>query len=49
MIELGRYLVGEAGVYVCRIIYRKISRGQVFLITEADCIIISRLPATLAR
>lgn len=34
VIELGRYLVGEAGVYVCRVIDRKISRGQVFLITD---------------
>ncbi|TCO81000.1 diaminopimelate decarboxylase [Plasticicumulans lactativorans] len=34
IIELGRYLVGEAGVYVCRVIDRKISRGQVFLITD---------------
>jgi diaminopimelate decarboxylase len=34
IIELGRYLVGEAGVYVCKIIDRKISRGQVFLITD---------------
>ena len=34
VIELGRYLVGEAGVYVCRIIERKVSRGQVFLITD---------------
>ena len=33
-LELGRYLVGESGVYVCRIIDRKISRGQVFLITD---------------
>ncbi len=33
-IELGRYLVGEAGLYVCRIIDRKISRGHVFLITD---------------
>lgn len=33
-IELGRYLVGEAGVYVCRVIDRKISRGQVFLVTD---------------
>ena len=32
--ELGRYLVGEAGLYVCRIIDRKISRGEVFLITD---------------
>jgi len=34
VIELGRYLVGEAGIYVCRVIDRKISRGQVFLITD---------------
>jgi len=33
-IELGRYLVGESGVYVCRIIDKKISRGHVFLITD---------------
>ncbi len=32
--ELGRYIVGEAGVYVARIVDRKISRGQVFLITD---------------
>ncbi|MDQ7990325.1 MAG: pyridoxal-dependent decarboxylase, exosortase A system-associated [Candidatus Dactylopiibacterium sp.] len=31
VIELGRYLVAEAGVYVCRVIDRKVSRGQVFL------------------
>ncbi len=34
VIELGRYLVGEAGIYVCRIVDRKISRGQVFLVTD---------------
>jgi len=34
VIELGRYLVGEAGIYVCRVIDRKISRGRVFLITD---------------
>ena len=34
VVELGRYLVGEAGVYVCRVIDRKISRGQVFLVTD---------------
>lgn len=33
-IELGRYLVGEAGVYVARVIDRKLSRGQVFLVTD---------------
>lgn len=34
VLELGRYLVGEAGIYVCRIIDRKVSRGQVFLVTD---------------
>jgi diaminopimelate decarboxylase len=34
VIELGRYLVGEAGIYVCKVIDRKISRGHVFLITD---------------
>jgi diaminopimelate decarboxylase len=33
-IELGRYLVGEAGLYVARVIDRKVSRGQVFLVTD---------------
>lgn len=33
-IELGRYLVGEAGVYVCRVLDRKLSRGHVFLVTD---------------
>jgi len=34
VIELGRYLVGEAGVYVSRVIDRKESRGQIFLVTD---------------
>ncbi len=34
VIELGRYLVGEAGVYVARVVDRKVSRGQVFLVTD---------------
>ena len=34
VIELGRYLVGEAGVYVARIVDRKVSRGQVFLVSD---------------
>lgn len=34
VIELGRYLVGEAGVYVARVLDRKTSRGQVFLVTD---------------
>ena len=34
VVELGRYLVGEAGVYICRVIERKVSRGTVFLVTD---------------
>ena len=34
VLEMGRYLVCEAGIYVCRVIDRKISRGQVFLVTD---------------
>jgi diaminopimelate decarboxylase len=33
-IELGRWLVGEAGVYLTRIIDRKVSRGKTFLVTD---------------
>lgn len=32
--ELGRYLVGEAGIYVCKIVDKKISRGEIFLIAD---------------
>ena len=34
VIELGRYLVGEAGLYVARVVDRKVSRGQVYLVTD---------------
>lgn len=34
IIELGRYIVGEAGVYVCRVIDRKQSRDQTYLVTD---------------
>lgn len=34
VIELGRYLVGEAGIYVSRVVDRKVSRGQVFLVCD---------------
>ncbi|MDP2903993.1 MAG: pyridoxal-dependent decarboxylase, exosortase A system-associated [Methylovulum sp.] len=34
IIELGRYLIGEAGIYVCQVIEKKISRGQVFLVVN---------------
>lgn len=33
-IELGRYLVGEAGVYLTRIVDRKESHGATFLVTD---------------
>ena len=34
VMELGRYLTAEAGIYVCEVIDRKVSRGQTFLITN---------------
>jgi diaminopimelate decarboxylase len=34
VIELGRYLVAEAGIYVCRVLERKVSRGETFLVTD---------------
>lgn len=34
VLELGRYLVGEAGIYVAEVVDRKSSRGQVFLLTN---------------
>lgn len=34
VMELGRYLVAEAGVYVCRVTDKKISRGHTFLVTN---------------
>ena len=34
VIELGRYFVGEAGVYVTRVVDRKLSRGQVYLVCD---------------
>lgn len=34
VLELGRYLVGESGIYVSRIIDRKVSRGQIYLVTD---------------
>ncbi|WP_066820547.1 pyridoxal-dependent decarboxylase, exosortase A system-associated [Sphingomonas mali] len=33
-IELGRWLVGEAGVYLARIVDRKESRGEIFLVCD---------------
>ncbi len=33
-IELGRWLVGECGVYLARVVDRKDSRGETFLVTD---------------
>lgn len=44
VIELGRYLVGEAGIYVTRIVDRKVSRGQVFLVTTTAALTITCRP-----
>ena len=34
VIELGRYIVGECGVYVTRVVDRKISRGRTYLVVD---------------
>lgn len=34
VLELGRYLVGEAGIYLTRVIARKVSRGKVLCICD---------------
>jgi diaminopimelate decarboxylase len=34
VIELGRYFVGEAGIYVTRVIDRKVSRSQTYLVVD---------------
>jgi diaminopimelate decarboxylase len=34
VIELGRYIVGESGVYVTRVVDRKVSRGRVYLVVD---------------
>ncbi len=34
VIELGRFLVGESGMYVTRVIDRKVSRGETFLVVD---------------
>lgn len=33
-IELGRYIVGESGVYVTRVVDRKVSRGRTYLVVD---------------
>ena len=34
ILELGRYLVGESGVYLCKVIEKKVSRGKTYIITN---------------
>ncbi|MEM8799762.1 MAG: pyridoxal-dependent decarboxylase, exosortase A system-associated [Pseudomonadota bacterium] len=34
ILELGRFMVGDAGIYVTRVVDKKASRGQTFLITD---------------
>ena len=34
VMELGRYLTAESGLYVCEVVDKKISRGETFLITN---------------
>jgi diaminopimelate decarboxylase len=34
VVELGRYLVGEAGVFVSKVVQRKESRGRTFLVVD---------------
>jgi diaminopimelate decarboxylase len=34
VVELGRYIVGESGIYVTRVVDRKESRGQTFLVVD---------------
>jgi diaminopimelate decarboxylase len=33
-VELGRWLVGECGVYLTRVVDRKESRGEIFIVTD---------------
>ena len=33
-LELGRYLVGESGVYVTRVVDRKVSRGRTYVVVD---------------
>lgn len=34
ILELGRYIVGNAGLYICQITDKKVSRGKTYLITN---------------
>jgi diaminopimelate decarboxylase len=49
VLELGHYIIGEAGVYVTRILDRKVSRGQVFSSSTEGCTISSPRRATSVR
>ncbi len=34
ILELGRFIVGECGVYICQIVDKKVSRGKTYVITD---------------
>jgi diaminopimelate decarboxylase len=34
VIELGRYIVGECGIYVTRVVDRKVSRGRTYVVVD---------------
>ncbi len=34
IIELGRFIIGEAGIYMTKILYKKKSRGEIFIIID---------------
>ncbi len=34
VMELGRYIVGEAGLYVTKVIDKKVSRGEIYLVAD---------------
>ena len=39
-LELGRFLVANAGMYLCKIVDIKESRGKTFWVCDGGCIII---------
>jgi diaminopimelate decarboxylase len=34
VVETGRYLIGDSGIYLTKILYKKVSRGEIFLIVD---------------
>lgn len=34
IVELGRFIVGESGIYLCKVVDKKVSRGKTYLITN---------------